>query len=396
MINVLWLASWYPGRLDAFNGDFTERHAIAVSRYVKITVLVILKDELLSANKVKVEKTVDNNLTVYRVYYGKTTMPGLLETYFSVKKYFKLQKQLYRQIENETGRPDIVHVQVAMKAGMLALYLKKKYQIPFVLTEHWTGYYPNSKPSVYDTNIFYKKLNRKILQQAALFLPVTKDLGETINKNFTIVKYTVVPNVVNTGLFFYEPVTPDKFRFIHPSLMGYQKNPEGILQACILLKERGCNFKLLMAGNEDSTLIKIAKDNHILDKVIFFMAVVPYKIIAKEMQKSSALLLFSRFENLPCVILEALCCGLPVISSRVGGIAEVIDETNGILVDSENIEQLVNAMQQMIDRYNMYDRAVIADKAKKQFNYATVGNQYFSIYKNILHPVLDVEVIKPR
>lgn len=386
MINVLWLVSWYPGRLDAFNGDFIERHAIAVSRYVKLTVLVILKDELLPSNKTAIEKTVDKNLTVYRVFYGKTTMPGLLETYFSVKKYSKLQKQLYRQIENETGRPHIVHVQVAMKAGMLALYLKKKYQIPFVLTEHWTGYYPNSKPSVYDYNIFYKKLNKKILRQAALFLPVTKDLGETINKNFTTVKYAVVPNVVNTGLFFYEPVAPDKFRFIHPSEMGYQKNPEGILQACVLLKERGYNFKLLMAGNEDRALIKMAKDNHLLNRVVFFMPAVPNKTIAREMQESSALLLFSRFENLPCVILEALCCGLPVISSRVGGIAEVVNETNGLLVDSENIEQLVNAMQQMIEKYIMYDKAVIADKAKKQFNYATVGKQYFSIYKNYCTP----------
>ena len=387
MINVLWLASWYPDRLDPFYGDFIERHAIAVSRYVKLTVLVILKDESLPANKTEVEKTIDNNLTVYHVYYGKTKMPRRLESYFSVKKYFKLQKQFYQQIEKETGRPAIIHVQVAMKAGMLALYLEKKYQIPFVVTEHWTGYYPESKPSVYESNIFYKKINKKILQKAALFLPVTKDLGETINKNFIPVKYIVVPNVVNTGLFFYEPVMPDTFRFIHPSYMNYQKNPEGILQACVQLKAKGYDFKLLMIGNEDRALIKIAKDNHLLNNVVFFKAAVPYKTVAKEMQESAALLLFSRFENLPCVILEALCCGLPVISSRVGGIAEVINETNGLLVDSENIGQLVNAMQQMMDNYDTYNKGAFADIATKQFNYATVGNQYFSIYQNILHSV---------
>ena len=45
MTNVLWLVSWYPSRLDSFTGDFIERHARAVSKYVKLTVLVILKDE---------------------------------------------------------------------------------------------------------------------------------------------------------------------------------------------------------------------------------------------------------------------------------------------------------------------------------------------------------------
>jgi len=63
MINVLWLASWYPNEIDAFTGDFIERHAIAVSRYVKLTVLVILKDESLRANKTKIKKTAESNLT---------------------------------------------------------------------------------------------------------------------------------------------------------------------------------------------------------------------------------------------------------------------------------------------------------------------------------------------
>ena len=102
------------------------------------------------------------------------------------------------------------------------------------------------------------------------------------------------------------------------------------------------------------------------------------------MQRSSALLLFSRFENLPCVILEALCCGLPVISSHVGGVAEIIDESNGIFVESENIEQLTNAMQLIIDNYKNYDRVCIAKKAMQLFNYEAIGNQYCTVYTNIL------------
>ena len=57
MINVLWLASWYPNRTDIFNGDFIERHAIAVSAFVKLTVLVVIKDRPLKAGEVEIEKT---------------------------------------------------------------------------------------------------------------------------------------------------------------------------------------------------------------------------------------------------------------------------------------------------------------------------------------------------
>ena len=90
--------------------------------------------------------------------------------------------------------------------------------------------------------------------------------------------------------------------------------------------------------------------------------------------------LFSRFENLPCVILEALCCGLPVISTSVGGIAEVINETNGILVTCEDTDELVLAMQNLIDNRNVYDRRTIAENATLLFNYKTVGKEIVSSY----------------
>ncbi len=384
MMHVLWLVSWYPGRRDAFTGDFIERHAKAVSRYALVTVLAVLKDELLPAGKVEIEKTTEDNLTVYRVYYGKSKMPAIVESIFSVKKYFGLQQQLFKLIKKETGMPAIVHVQVAMKAGLLAVFLLKKYQLPYVVTEHWTGYYLQSKPSVNDLNFIYKWINKRILKKAALFLPVTKDLGETVNKNFVPVQYVAVPNVVNTDLFCYQSAPPPVFRFIHPSVMNYQKNPEGILQACVQLKNKGYHFELLMVGSDDKELIRKAGEMNLMNSTVFIKPAINYAGVANEMKQSSALLLFSHFENLPCVILEALCCGLPVISSRVGGIAEVIDETNGILVENENVQQLVNAMQQMIEQYAIYNKAAIAEKASGQFNFATVGGQYFSIYQNVL------------
>jgi glycosyltransferase involved in cell wall biosynthesis len=334
MINVLWLASWYPNRVDKFSGDFIERHAIAVSRYVKLTVLFIVKDESLKGHEVEVDKTEATNLTVYKVYYGNSKLGGPLEKIFSLRKYVQLQKKIYRQIEKETGKPDLVHVQVAMKAGMLARWLKKTSAIPFLVTEHWSGYNPESRPNIYHANWLFKHLNKKILQEADLLLPVSDALGKMINQ-FVAVPYQPVPNVVNTDLFYYKPLlTPSKkFRFIHPSFMNYPKNPEGILMACKMVKEKEYDFELKVIGNQEDWLTDLARQYDLSDNIIFEPPV-QYKEVAHQMQLSSALLLFSRYENLPCVLLEALCCGLPVVSSRVGGIGEVIDDNNGLLVES--------------------------------------------------------------
>jgi glycosyltransferase involved in cell wall biosynthesis len=351
---------------------------------VKLTVIFIVKDESLQNGKVQIEKTAENNCTVYRVYYGRKSSLEFIEKLSSLKTYYSLQQQLYHQIINEQGKPDIVHVQVAMKGGMLARQLKKKFNIPYIVTEHWTGYFKQHEPNIYSGNRILKWLNKKILAEANLFLPVSKNLGDTVNRDFTPVTFQVIPNAVNTQLFFPVDQAIHKFRFIHPSLMNYQKNPEGILLACKMVKARGISFELLMVGKEDKALNILAKQYGLDDGTVIFKPAISYAGVANEMQQSSALLLFSRFENLPCVVLEALCSGLPVISTNVGGINEVINDSNGILIENENTEQLANAMCTLINNYKMYNKASIATDAAKKFNYVTVGHQYLNVYHTIL------------
>jgi glycosyltransferase involved in cell wall biosynthesis len=382
-MKVLWLASWYPGKTHATNGDFTERQARAVSMLLPVTVLFITKDEQLSPGKTVVDKTVEGNMVVYRVYYGKSRWGGWLEKILSLRQYRRLQKKYLELIMAEEEKPAAVHVQVAMKAGIGALYLKKKYGIPYAVTEHWTGYYPQSSQSLYMQPFLYRLLNKSILKHASAFLPVSAHLGQTVNEHFVKKSFTVIPNVVDTSLFFYKGEAPAAFRFIHPSYLNYQKNPEGILQACKLAADAGAVFELLFVGRQDEGLMAMALELGLAAGTVSFIPEVSYAEVAKLVQASSALLLFSRFENLPCVVLEALCCGLPVISTNVGGLPEVIDNHNGILVQSEDVKELAVAMQQLIQQYAAYNRAAIAQKAAEQFGYEVVANQFLKVYKNM-------------
>ena len=383
MINALWLASWYPGRNDPFDGDFIERHAKAVSQFIKITLLYVSKDERLKTNSFEIEQTIQGNLTVYKAYYGRSGWTGVMEQLLSYRKYKRLQKKLYRQIVAEVGKPDIVHVQVAMKAGVLALWLKKNYQIPFIVTEHWSGYYPEIAPNIYSSNRLVKKLNKQILQDAAMFFPVSDNLGKIVNDHFVKVPYQVIPNCVDTTVFFYCQTDVEPFRFIHPSSMLAIKNAEGILRAFQIVIAKGYPAEMLMIGARPPKVTKLCSQLGLNDAVIFTDAVA-YVEVARQMQAASALLLFSYFENSPCVILEALCCGLPVVSSRVGGIKELVNSNNGITVESNDINALAAAMMQVMDNYASYNRPAIAAKANALYNYDAVGKQYASAYAQIL------------
>ena len=384
-MKALWLASWFPNRTNPTTGDFIERHAVAAAAFMeKLFVLSVVKDESLPPGTIEIIKEQRGNLFIYTAYYGRGKYSALFEKIYSYRKYLSLQTNLFTQIIGEHGMPDIVHVHVAMKAGMFAKELKKKYRLPYLVTEHWTGYFKNCSPNVYDMGRLYRELNISVLKQAQVLLPVSDHLGKTIIEYFANIPYMPLPNVADTNLFYYKASQPQTFRFIHPSYMNYQKNPEGILQACKILADKGYAFELLMLGNEDKQLLQVADEKGLLNKNVFFKPAVPYKDVALQMQQSSALLLFSRFENLPCVIIEALCCGLPVISTNVGGVPEIIDDSNGILVENENTEQLAAAMQRLMENYSSYKRDAIAAAASAKFNYNVVGKQHAEIYKRIL------------
>ena len=384
MASILVLASWYPNKDDLFNGDFVERHVKASALYQQVQLIFIKKSDSLKHGEEHIEKTVDGNLVSYKAYYGCKHPIKIIEQFLSNNKYNKLQKKLIATVIQDHGLPSVVHVHMAMKAGPGALYLKGKYSIPYVVTENWTGYYPASVPNLGDHNAWYRLQVRKVLAGADLFLPVTDDLGALVAKTVTPLKYQVVPNVVDTDKFYYQPVQKrDRFRFIHASYLNYQKNPEAILRATARLVEQGFQFDLWLVGRKAPDLEELSRSLNIASFVIFKEAI-PYAEVANLMRESSALLLFSRFENLPCVVLEALCSGLPVVSSRVGGIAEVIDDSNGLLVDPSDEIELANSMRIMIENYERYDRTSIAKRASGKFSYQVVGRTFNEIYLGLL------------
>ena len=110
---------------------------------------------------------------------------------------------------------------------------------------------------------------------------------------------------------------------------------------------------------------------------------IPYSQVAWEMQQASAFVLFSNHENFPCVIVEALSCGLPVITSDAGGAGECIDVNNGKVVPVGNQEKLLSAMTEVMDHYHIYNRKKIAENAKNAFSYPVIGQQFSKLYDEI-------------
>jgi glycosyltransferase involved in cell wall biosynthesis len=89
-------------------------------------------------------------------------------------------------------------------------------------------------------------------------------------------------------------------------------------------------------------------------------------------------------ENAPCVISEALCCGLPVISSSVAGIPEMVNVENGMLVDSMDEASLTLAMEKAYLENEQWNRMAIAEDAVRKYAQKAVAEVLDLSYRNLI------------
>jgi len=377
---ILWLCSWYPGKTEPFNGDFIQRHAQAAALYDDIYVIHVTGDTTGLIKKTTTEIQEGKGLTEHIIYYKRSrTAWGRFVAHY---KLLFLYKDAIRKYLKKNGKPDLVHVHVPIKAGVFGLWLKRRSGVSYVLTEHWGIYNEVAELNYTGRSKLFKQYTKKVFSHAARFISVSRFLAEGVNRLVMKKDYEVVPNVVNTDLFFYkEKPAQAVFRFIHVSNMVPLKNVEGILKAFKLLLERNSDAELVMVGDTNDFFHQYAAEQGLPPDKIFFKGEVLYQNVAEEMQQADCFVLFSNIENSPCVIGEALCCGLPVIATNVGGVPELVDQSNSKLIEAKNEEALAGAMQQMINNYRNYDREKIAGKAKNKFSYEVIGKKLDEIYR---------------
>lgn len=385
MRRVLWLSSWYPNAADPFTGDFIKRQAEALSLIQPLKIVFAGKYPNTPEKQSGSTTDVFPNLQEYILYYQSGSKNNIFSRGKSLIAYFKKHIDFIRQLHLKKELPHIVHVQVAFKAGLIALYLKWKYKIPYVVTEHWSGYYQQAKDSLFRRSFLEKYLTRLILKHTAALITVSEALGDQIQQYWLDIAFRKIPNVVNTRLFYPNESKPaGRFRFIHVSTLQYPKNPEGILRAFIRLVQEGVDSELVFVGPSNPGLEKMILESGLPLNTIRCTGEVSYEQVGLELRNASTLILFSFYENMPCVILESLCSGIPVIASRVGGIPEVIGDENGILVNAGDEKELSEAMRHMMHKARFFDKEKISRQATASFSYEAVGKEIRAVYDKVL------------
>ena len=383
MKKILWLPSWYPSKLDRFTGDFVQRHAQALALYRPLVVLYLVKDvEGMVTKNVTIEIADINGVREMIVYYKpRATGWEWVDKILSVTKYISVYTSQLKKLFSSEHAAGYLHVHVPMKAGVLALWCKRRYKVPFIVTEHWAAYNQLNPDNFFAKGWLFRWLSKKIFESASVVTTVCEANRKELLSLFNIRQSAVINNVANGQLFHYQPRTGSTgFGFVHVSTLHKQKNIKGLLNAMQLLKNMRTDWHCTIVGPYKAFMQDMATELG-LQHHISWTGEIPYDQVANVVKGADCMVMFSKYENSPCSIIEALMAGIPVVSTNVGGIPELINKSNGLLVPSGDEAALAHAMNALIDSKGRYNNAAIANAAKARFSYSVIGARLAELYR---------------
>lgn len=379
---ILHWPTTYPDymRDKPYDSIFVKEHIISVSPYCQNRVLFTSSDQPAYGKLVEIISTIEDGIPTDRIYF-KTVRPlWITNVYVRAVLLFYFLKLIVK----ERYYPDILHIHFH-QSGLIAMLFSKLFRIPMVVTEHWTAFI--GFPEIPDHR--FKKAE-KVFKKALHILPVSGHLLKGIQSKIGLdlsTKSTIVNNAVDAELFPFK-------RNVHRSTvktilvvarLDEQKDLPNLFKAIGLLKKKGLlPIQVIIIGKGDkSQYDKILHECNVIDDVIF-LGEKDKGFIADQMSKADLLCLSSISENSPCVIGEALCTGLPVVSTEVGGIPELLDASNGLLVPAKDAERLAQAIETALF-HQEFDREAISQQSQAHFSYDAIGSQIFNVYQKVLN-----------
>ncbi len=392
-MNILHLLSWFPSPDDPTLGNFCVRMIDALPEECHSVILSVCDGKDMTKS-FEVKEIKGAHHTHVQIYIRPPKVNAIRKL-----KMLRMYQYGLKYIKKHFFEPDLVHLHVAYPLGQVALLWKKLLGYKYVMTEHWTIYQPQNK------DVLVGRLKKKIVKianNAELIMPVSLDLQHCMEGHGVHNRFQVIYNLVNTDMFKLGQPCIDsslrtnlrgndmhggKKRMLHIStLRDEAKNFSGILRVVEKLKQQRDDFELHVIHDYEAPEFKTFVAEHNLTDCVIFHGKKTSAEVAEAYQKADFFVLFSNFENLPCVIVEAFASGVPVLSTSVGGIAEIVSDERGILIPQGDEEALLQGMNQMLDHCREYDREAIRDYAIKTFAAQNIGRQIFEVYKEVVIP----------
>lgn len=367
---MLFVTPWYPTAGNPASGVFVREHARAAGLRHDVTVLHVVNAVDRSLRWWTVLEERDQTLTAgmptFRLVRGRNAKSHLMK----VAAVTAASRRL---------RPDLLHAHV-YETAVPGAVAARSLDAPLVLSEHWTGFGMGLLG-------WRQRLQVRLgLGRAYKVLPVSADLMKAIRRYAPrSTQFTVLPNAVDTQLFFadVEASCTRMLRLLFVGLLdeAQRKNLPLLLEA---LSGSGLRkpWHLDVVGDGPGRIDCERMTRRLsLAPHVTFHGVQLKEQVATFMRRADLFILPSRWENLPCVVIEALASGVPVLATRVGGIPELVGHTNGRLVPPGDAEAIRIALHEMVPNLAAFDRSAISRDASRRYSIEAIGGKLDAVYR---------------
>jgi len=299
-----------------------------------------------------------------------------------IEKYERAYRKAIEE-EIEEFKPDIIHAQHVWIVTSLAV----DYNIPVVVTCH-------GEVIFYQKNMRWEKYISKIIQKSKKIIAISHHDNELIHTRYSCPEEKIITilNGYNPEIFYRENITKEEFL----KLIGMENKYDKIVCfAGRLAKNKGVDILLRSAKiyEKSNILTLIAGDGKEYEflnplkeelglKNVIFLGHLDQETLRKLYSVSDVNVVPSREEPFGLVALEAIACGTPVVGTNSGGMVEFIKEDYGTLVDKENVEQLTDAINDVLNGKKKFKSKDLEEYAKNNYSQQQYVNKILKIYED--------------
>jgi len=285
------------------------------------------------------------------------------------------------------NRYDVIHYFFGLPTAFLSLLPGRHRKIPYFVSlrgsdvpnyDRW-----NSKLQL--AHKILKPMTQKIWNNASQIIAVTNSLKKTALKMAPDQDIMVRPNGVEP--IFFKDITGIKkninqLKLISVARLIKRKGIQDILKALEELKDPTISLLVVGTGNYENELKKMCK-NFSLSNTVTFYGFCSSKELLMLYHKCDVFILPSLAEAFGNVFAEAMACSLPIIGSSIGGIPDLVDTENGILVEPGNIDEIKNAILKMKVSKEMRSKMAEANRKKilEWYSWEKIAKMHLSVYQ---------------
>lgn len=367
--NILVLPDLFPKDEGDWLGVFVVDYIKAILPHANPWVFY---SRLTGANQDIKKDSFGNSFDVYRWNF-KPRMSPFLKPFFYLLWFSKSVNQVL-SLKREV---DLIHAHGAILNGTIAYLLSKKLKVPFVISEH-TG--PFSKIADSFVN---KRWARFILNRADKIFAVSNHLkSEMVEMGIKEELIKVSFNPVDTSIFKLKNEVARHKNMLFVSRLEPFKGGLRTLKAFheFTSKTAGWHLTICGEGYEKDAIVNYITNSK-LEECVTVKGVLTKPEFAIELNTAAFLVFPSLHESFGLVPVEAMTCGLPIITTNATAMPEYVNKQNGILLNTASVTEISEAMDSMVNSLTKYNSKEISEGMQERFGIEQFGEWLMKEYE---------------